>query len=324
MALNSHAQLFEWGIGFHGFVDNREYAESGRFSQTITGLRIAPRIGFLVDSTHRIQVGASLLSGFGTQSFIDQADPIIYYQYHKPTVDFYMGMIPREETIGRFSNALLNDTMAYSDPNMGGILVHYHHGKVQQRLWLDWESAPGIDKREQFRVGAKGSVRWKHFYLEHQMMLWHYALAQNSNPDQHIRDNLALQVMAGYQRSSANFIDSLEVSGGVLFSLDRIRNVYDWSTPLGGVVHLYAKHKSLFVENELYIGEEQDIPNGVNFYMEKTYNRLDLGWAPLRNARLNAALIFRFHFTPTGMDNQQVLSLRYRIGNRFPLRFSAD
>lgn len=320
MALNSHAQLFEWGGGFHGFADNREYAKSGRFSQTITGLRIAPSVGILVDSTHRLRVGVNMLFSFGSEKAIERVDPIIYYQYHKPRIDFYMGMIPRFKTIGRLSRALLRGSINYFNPNISGLLVHYHHANVQQRLWLDWISAPGIDRREQFRVGAKGSVSWRNFYFEHQIMLWHYALSQNSSADQHIRDNLGFRAVIGYQRRSEGFIDSLNLSAGVLLSLDRLRTIYDWRTPKGGVFALYAKHRSVFIDDELYLGQAQDLPNGTSFYNEKVYNKLDLGWSPIRHARFSGALILRLHFTPAGMDNQQLLSLRYRIGGQLPLR----
>lgn len=320
MTLNGHAQLFEWGVDFHSFADNREYARTGRLSQTIIGLRLAPYVGLSLDSTHRIRVGADLLHRFGSDSPIKKIDPIVYYQYHRKKFNFYMGLVPREIAVGRISEALLNDTLGYSDPNISGIAMTFADGQVRQRLWLNWVSSPGYNRREQFRVGISGEVAMGQFYLGHQSVLWHYALSENSIPTEHIRDNLAIRMVGGFHKRMQGFIDSVNVSGGFLISFDRLRNVYDWRVPKGAVVNLYASHGPFFLDEEVYFGQRHNIPNGISFYNEKLYNRLDFGWSPKQIKRLDASLIIRFHFTEVGIDNQQLLSLRYHFGGSVPVR----
>lgn len=320
MAINVHAQLFEWEIGFHGFADNREYVRSNRYSQTIMGLRLAPAFGMLIDSTHRIRIGIDALQEFGSSEFGSKVDPIIYYQYRRPRVDFYMGLFPRTTLLKDISPALLNDTLTYYQPQISGMMAHYHHGNVEQKLWIDWLGKQSYDVREQFLVGLEGTVRLGHFFLNHQATLWHNALSSNPAIEQHIQDNLALLLRVGWASKPAGFIDSLRVSMGGLFSADRLRHVYDWRSPRGVIAHLYAAHRMFFVENELYVGDPQIIPNGISFFAEKFYHRVDVGWVPLKGKRIDGSLTLRFHFTPKGMDNQQVLSLRYFIGGDLPVQ----
>ena len=78
-----NAQQLEGSISLHGFADNREYAKSNRFSQTIFGTRFSPEIGLLLDSIHRIRVGFNALHEFGSPKFTAKIDPVIYYQYKK-------------------------------------------------------------------------------------------------------------------------------------------------------------------------------------------------------------------------------------------------
>ena len=55
------SQVLEGDINYFGFMDNREYARSGRFSQTIFGNRLATEIGLKLDSFNRFRVGFNAL-----------------------------------------------------------------------------------------------------------------------------------------------------------------------------------------------------------------------------------------------------------------------
>ena len=108
-----------------------------------------------------------------------------------------------------------------------------------------------------------------------------------------------------------------EVIAGVLGPDHRLRGVYDWRTPKGFIADLYAEYRSLFIANNFYTGGSLPVVFGDRFYTTHRYNRLDLGWRPLRSGDLDGSFTLSFHFAPGTIDNQQQLTLRYRIGKRY-------
>src|SRR5690606_41824568 len=104
----TRAQQLEWDLNFHGFADNREYAKSGRYPQTIFGARIAPEIGLSVDSIHRLRAGANYLHEFGAKP-VGELTPTVYYNYQQYGFNFYIGMFPRYGLLDDYPRAILND-----------------------------------------------------------------------------------------------------------------------------------------------------------------------------------------------------------------------
>lgn len=134
---NIYAQELEGNLNFHGFADNREYARSKRFSETIFGLRVTPSVGLLIDSAHRIRLGVNVMHEFGSPKFSNKADIVAYYQYLKKDWNFYMGAFPREGLISDFPRAILNDTLNYYRPNVEGMLVKYENENWKQVIFID-------------------------------------------------------------------------------------------------------------------------------------------------------------------------------------------
>src|SRR5690606_31647443 len=120
------------------FVDNREYAKSGGYSQSILGARLAPEVYLSLDSIHSLHGGLNVLHEFGSPGTVnDQLLPTIYYNYKQAGHDFYIGMFPRHELIGGYHRAILNDTLAYYRPNIEGMLWRYGNQTFYQQIWID-------------------------------------------------------------------------------------------------------------------------------------------------------------------------------------------
>lgn len=314
------AQQIGWNVDFHGFADNREYAKSGLYSQSILGARLAPTIQLSLDSIHVLHAGANFLQEFGSKGTTgQQISPTIYYNYKQYGHDFYIGMFPRKELLDNYPRALLNDTLTYYRPNVEGMLWRYAKRTFHQQVWIDWTSRQTEIEREQFMVGISGRVGIGVLYFAHYVSLWHDAGRKNNiDPnEQPVRDNGAALAKLGVDLSHSTFLDSLDISGGGLFGYDRLRGVYGWRTPKGFITNLYAEYRKIFVANTLYTGEGMDIAYGDRFYTADFYDRLELGWKPLQYKGLEGIFTLSFHFTRGAIDNQQQFSLRYNLGRSY-------
>lgn len=315
-----HAQQIEGQIDFHGFADNREYSNSGRYPQTIFGTRVTPELGLLVDSIHRIRTGVSYLHEFGTKNIKNPVRPVAYYNYDNNGFDFKIGMFPRHEYLDEYPKAILSDTIGYYQPNIEGMLVKYKNEHFHQQIWIDWNSRQTRTDREQFMVGISGNVNLnKTFYIKHFATLWHNAgpMVDTPDPDDHIRDNGATSLHIGADLSDRGWLDSININIGGIINYDRLRNVYDWQLPKGFLSEIYLEHYKFFIRNTFYTGESLAIPYGDVFYTSKQYDRLDIGWIPLRYRNLEGRFIAGFHFSEGVVDSQQQFILRYTIGHLF-------
>ncbi|WP_257669050.1 hypothetical protein [Parapedobacter tibetensis] len=320
-SLSLHAQHLEWNVNLHGFADNREFARSGSYSQTIFGVRFSPEIGLLIDSTHRVRAGVNFIQEFGARKNDKQFEPVIYYNYQQRGLDFYMGLFPRFQLLDDYPRAILNDTLLYYRPNIEGMLLRYAGKSVLQQIWIDWTSRQTATDREQFMVGLSGKVEAASFYFSHYAMLWHNARARDDDEGQAIRDNGAIMASIGMDLSHRDvFLDSIDFNVGGILAIDRLRGQYGWRTPKGFIANAYFSHKQFFLQNTFYTGESLDIPYGDRFYTAPLYNRLGLGWIPLRYGQLEGKFIVSFHFTRGAIDNQQQFLLRYKIGRSHKLK----
>ncbi len=317
----TYSQELEWNVDMHGFADNQEFSKASLPSPTIFGMRFSPEAGLRIDSVHRIRIGFNSLHDFGDKHhFSRKIDPVIYYNYQKKGIDFYLGAFPRYELLSDYPRALLRDPLQYFRPNLEGFLLKYTKNAFNQQVWIDWTSKQTEIDKEGFIIGVSGTVKPKNIYISHFFTLWHNALTSNDNAIENIQDNAAFAVKVGIDLSKQTFLDSLDVNFGGLVSLDRLRNVYDWRAPKGVTLGTYMGYRSFFIRDELYIGEKQHIGYGDAFYNSTFYSRLDLGWKFFKCKYLDASLMASFHFIPEVVTNQQVINLRYNLGGVFPLK----
>ncbi|RQP09883.1 MAG: hypothetical protein EAS52_23340 [Parapedobacter sp.] len=322
-AARGYAQDFGWNVYFHGFADNREYAKSGRYSQSILGIRIAPEVSLSLDSIHFLHAGANFLHEFGSKgTTAEQLTPTIYYNYKQAGHDFYIGMFPRKDLLNDYPRALLNDTLSYYRPNVEGMLWRYAGNRFHQQVWIDWTSRQTEIEREQFMVGISGRVNFGIGYFAHHITLWHDAGRKNNTDvnEMPVRDNGATALKLGVDLSPFVFLDSLDISGGGVVAYDRLRGLYNWRLPKGFMGDLYAEYRKIFISNTLYAGEGLDIAYGDRFYTANFYNRLELGWKPLQYKGLESKFTLSFHFTPGALDNQQQFTLQYNLGRLYTKR----
>lgn len=309
----SFAQSLEGAINFHGFVDNREYSKTNRFSPTYFGARFSPEVGLLVDSVHRFRVGFNALKQFGSRDFADKVDPVVYYQYQKQKNTFFIGAFPRLGLIDDYPIALLSDTLSFFRPNIEGMFYQYQTKTVKQNLWLDWTQKQTATDRETFLFGFSGKYKPGMFYVSHYAYMFHNALSEISPPGQHLEDNGAVQLQFGLDFAKKTFLDSLTISAGPMISIERTRNVTGIQTPKSFITYLYAGYKQFSLKNTFYVGEGQHLINGDLFYNAKQYDRLDLGWKPISYKNIEGGFVFSFHFLENIINSEQAFSLRYKI-----------
>lgn len=310
------AQTLEGALNFHGFVDNREYAKSNRYSPTYFGARFSPEVGLLIDSVHRFRVGVNVLKHFGSKDFADKVDPVVYYQYQKQKHTFFIGAFPRLGLINDYPIALLSDTLNYFRPNIEGMLYQYQTKNFKQNLWIDWTGKQTDTDRETFLFGFSGKYQPGMFYVSHYAYMFHNALSGISPPGQHLEDNGAAQLQFGLDFGKKTFLDSLTISAGPMISIERTRNVTGIQTPKGFITYLYAGYKQFSLKNTFYAGEGHHLINGDVFYSAKQYDRLDLGWTSISYKNIEGGFVFSLHFLNNIVDSQQAFSLRYRIAGK--------
>ncbi len=309
------AQKLEYDLNLHTFADNREYAKSGRYPQTIFGLRFSPEIGVLLDSVHRLRAGFNALHEFGSSRFTDKIDPVAYYEFKKSDWNFYMGMFPRHGLVSDYPRAVLKDTFNYYRPNVEGMLLKYENSKWRQVLWIDWTSRQTATDRENFIFGLSGQYKTGVFFISHYAMMLHDAGPAVEIPGDHIEDNGALLVKAGVDLSRKTFLDSLVLNVGGLMSFERVRTIGGWQTPKGLLLEAQAEYKSFGIINSFYTGEGHNIRYGDQFYTAKQYNRTDLIWRPKIYKGIEGMFALSFHFVEGVVDNQQAFGLRYNFSN---------
>ncbi len=311
--LNLKAQEVEGAISIHGFADNREYARSNRFSQTIFGTRFSPEIGLRLDSVHRIRIGFNALHEFGSPKFTNKIDPVIYYQYQKDQWDFYIGAFPRQNLLTNYPRLILNDTLNYYRPNVEGMLLKYQKNQFKETLWIDWTSRQTDLDRETFLFGLSGKYQRGLFFTEHYAMMFHNAGPGIDIPGDHIQDNGAANLKVGVDLSHRTLLDSLTFSVGGIMSFERTRSIGDWQTPKGFIIEMDADYKRFGLSTTFYHGEGHHLIYGDKFYTAKTYNRTDLTYTPIRYKNIEGKFIFSYHFLEGVIDNQQAFTLRYNI-----------
>lgn len=300
---------FEYVLPFFGFADNREYTNTVHPPQTIFGARISPEVGFLLDSAHRLRVGLHLTKEFGSEENAYLHNPIMYYQYVKRKVDFYMGFFPRAGLLDQYPLPLLNDTLRYFRPNVEGIYLKLKVARGYQTAWIDWTSRQTDTNRETFLTGTSGRQTIGNFFFDNYFVLYHYAGPAEPIPDDHIRDNAGLMLRLGIDLSKKTFFDSLSLNVSWLGSFDRLRNVYDWQTPSGFQYGFFIQKKNFYCNTFLYTGEGQSIAYGDSFYKAPVYGRADFGYEFIKQKAVQIRFVFSLHYIEEKLDNQQLLTV---------------
>ncbi|MDA9555020.1 hypothetical protein N9R54_02180 [Pelobium sp.] len=317
------AQVIEGNFNYFGFMDNREYARSKRFSQTIFGNRLSPEIGLKLDSFSRMRVGFNALYEFGSQKnkFYDKVAPVVYYEYKKGIINFFIGAFPRLNLVDNFPRGLFKDTLNYYRPNVEGMLVKFENSKFRETVFLDWTSRQTNTDKETFLFGLSGKYKPGLVYLTHYAFMYHNAGAAIPIPGDFLQDNGGATAEIGIDLSHHTALDSLTISAGGMVSFERTRAISSsFNIPKGFISNLYASYRKFSVQNTFYAGQGHHIIYGDPFYTSKTYDRVDLGFTPIKFKNIEGKFVFSYHFLDGVLDNQQAFFLRYNIGGSKPLK----
>ncbi|MGO1595365.1 MAG: hypothetical protein ACTHZ1_03965 [Sphingobacterium sp.] len=312
----AHAQEFGFKTDFFGYADNREFGADYTVPKTFFGATISPQLYFELEESHRIYGGIHFNQEFGTHSQNKpRIHPITYYNYKSDKFDFALGFIPRNQRLSDLPRIVMADTFQYDRPNVEGMYLNYHHGRIKQTVFIDWLSKQSHEHREQFLVGITGRFDMGQFYLRNDGLMYHNALTSNDSLAENLQDNGVLVLRLGADLSSYSFLDSLSIDAGAALGFDRVRSVYDLRTTTGFISEFHAGYRNFFLNNTLYLGEIMNLPIGDPFYHRKRYDRLDLGWTPFQSDRIEGRFTASFHFSPGRIDNQQMFTLRYKFAS---------
>ena len=305
-------QKFEWGAGFNGFFDNREYY-SLDIPKTMFGARASGMVGVSLTGGHRIMAGIDYLYEFGHRPDAYLPDVTLFYQYESAKVDFIFGAFPRSGYL-QYPIALLSDTLNYYRPNVQGAYFLYRGGWGYENVFIDWTSRQTDTAPEHFIYGFSGKFQKSLLFLEHYFLMGHFAAKGIPDPGYHLRDNGGFQVNLGADLSSLVFLDSLSLFAGGLVSLDRIRGVDDtWQTPAGFTAGFTVLYRFLGIDGTCYSGQGHTFLYGDPFYRLKQYGRLDIYFIPFRSGKVNVKLDMGIHFTPSQVDYSQQIRVTVNL-----------
>ncbi len=313
------SQKFEWDAGFDGFLDNREYF-SIEVPQTIFGSRIWGEVGASLSDGHSFKAGMNYLYEFGYHLDSYAPDITMYYRYEDHGINFRIGSFPRSGLLD-FPISLLSDTLLYYRPNIEGVYLGYKGKWGYQKVFIDWTSRQTDDSYERFIFGFSGRLQAGILYMNHHLMMGHFAGKGIPEPDHHLRDNGGFDFNLGTDLSEKVFLDSLTFSGGGLVSLDRIRGVDDgWQTPAGFVGRFTACYRWMGINGLIYRGQGHTFLYGDPFYKLDRYGRIDLYYMPFRSEKVSLKINFVLHFSKNQLDYSQQILLSMALNGSKPLR----
>ncbi len=313
----SLAQELEWNVGAFGFADNREYKSQVQIPQTIFGLQLAPELGIRFDTLHSIRFGMNILKEFGSDSFIDEVSPLLYYCFEGDRYRFNFGSFSRNDFLGDAPNIIYYDSLIYYRPTINGLFWTYFGRNFSQSVYLDWTSRQTDTRRETFIMGGQGKLLLNGFFLHNYIYMYHFAGPAIPIPGDHLRDNGVGLLKFGYDLTCIIPIDSLSISLSGVQSFERTRKIMTWNTPKGVLLEFQAQFKGFGLRNTLYYGDGHNLDWGDPFYQLKQYNRLDIYYIPLFFRNVSGKFSISLHFAGGNMSHQQQFIITVKVGQRF-------
>lgn len=310
------AQKPEYEVRFHGIGDNREFASNQAYSQTILGERTSFEIGTTLEGNHRFRIGLSHLFEFGSE--LDEQKPKLtaYYRYQDKQKAFYFGAFPRMDLIS-FPLALLTDTLLYYRPNIEGLYGRYNWAWGHQSGFADWTGRQTETRREAFLAGFSGEMRYRSFFFQNYLTLYHYAETALELESIHIKDNMGMVLYVGSDLEKIIPLDKFYVKTGMIGSSIRERSVTDgFINALSFTGELYGEKKNFALHATWHEGKGHQLMNGDRFYDCGSYLRTDLIWKFINNEHIQGRFNLSFHLIEgSDLDQSQQLSLVYTFGN---------
>lgn len=315
------AQKLEYDFTFQGIGDNREYKPEYGFSQTIIGERTSFELGTTIEDIHQIRIGLSHFYEFGAPANYNKPQITAYYRFKEKNTQFYFGAFPRIRTID-FPLAIISDTIQYYKPNIEGLLARHNWSwgregntvEGHQIVFIDWTGKRLANNREKFFAATSGKINYKNLFFENFISLYHHALSQGGDINEHISDNFGYNINLGYN-FKCNELNYSYLKIGVLGSALRERNVNEeFITGTSFFNEIFITRKNIALRNTIMLGNGQNFLTGDKFYQQDNYMRSDFTWTMIRGKNILVSFTQSFHFINwNSMSNQQKITLFYNI-----------
>jgi len=326
MSFRLFSQDFVWKAKLFTFFDNIEFSGSDvKSSQTMSGVMLAPEVGFKWDTVHKIAGGVNLLHEFGGAEVIGRIFPTAYYEYTGRPFRFIMGAFPRSEALERYPRVFFQDSLSYYRPDINGIYLEYHPSRGYVNAWLDWTGRQSETVREAFFAGISGQYNYRNLYARNYSYMFHYASKMDPFVHEALHDNMLFLTSLGADLSGRMGFSCLEINAGWVLGLERARiGAGDWISMNGLLVESRVEYEFAGLFNTFYAGDgmmnfyedhNNDLYWGDPVYRAKVYDRLDIYFRFLRKQRVDLRLTWSLHFLEGNIYNEQMLKVRIDINN---------
>ncbi|GHU98688.1 hypothetical protein FACS1894159_01540 [Bacteroidia bacterium] len=322
--LLAHGQEFIWNIDLASEFDNREYKSDFNSSQTLFGVRATPEVG-LGWKCNQLKAGLTYINEFGAPSYEFPTQIVVYYNWNDHRhYSVSGGVIPRNQSIARYSRAFFSDSVRFYDPNIGGLLAQIYGQRGYFEFACDWDSRQSIDRREKFTLFSAGELRLGPAFGGYNFSMHHHAgtmLAEG------VTDNIWIYPYAGVNLRRQTGADSLFVSVGWLQTSQHDRTYDAGYRNRGGVqIEALVKKWGLGVYNTLYLGPSlmpyyhsygASLYWGDSFYSttKGVYDRLELYWEPVVRKDMRLKVSSVHHYDGNRWGWQQMVSFAVDIGS---------
>jgi hypothetical protein len=320
------AQEYKWSSGVYSYFDNVEFGGSKlKAPQTMSGIQVIPQLRISWDTVNTIVLGANILKEFGTNGFIGEAWPVVYYNYCSGIWQFSMGSIPRNRTLDRYPRLFFQDSLEYYRPMMNGFAFSVGKDKNYLQFWLDWTGRQSESVREAFFAGMNGRGMIGRFYLQQFGYMYHFASKLNPVVEESLHDNILVLTSAGFDMSGLTLFSKLDGNIGWVLGAERSRaDNTGWIMLHGILVELRAEYKRIGLFNSLYKGSGlynyySDHGNSLYWgdpsYRASFYDRADIYIKVLDTKRVNLDLTYSLHFLESNLFHEQMLKLKINFFN---------
>jgi hypothetical protein len=246
------------GAEFDTYFNNSEYAGSkiGK-SGTLFASRLTPMLGVEWNKHNSLVFGADLWSNFGDDTkFLAKARPQVYYQYQSDKVTAAAGIFSREKLMGDYTELIFSDSVRFFENRVQGFMGQYRGRRGFAELSLDWYGMYSEASREKFRILSAGRLYFdnrQRFYGGYALQVGHYAGSETIQGC--VVDNLMVLPHLGARFNA--FFD-FDVSLHYMQTIQRDRaNEETFRAPKGGMLKFRMEKWGLFLEEQLYVGENQ-------------------------------------------------------------------
>jgi hypothetical protein len=314
------SQELNWRLDLFSFFDNTEFGRSAvTIPQTMAGVMVAPEVGLLWDTIHKVNAGVNLMHEYGSPRAIDKYYPTVYYEFNRGAQRFMMGAFPRARVINKYPRLFFQDSITYYRPNINGIFWEFRQNRDYFNIWLDWTGRQSKTLNEAFFIGFSGRYNLGVFYLQHYGYMFHLAGKMDPVVEESLHDNLLFNTSLGIDLSGETFFRTLEANAGWVTRRERARSENTgWIKLNGFLSEARLEYKFLGFFNTFYSGDGmmyfyRERGNALYWgdpvYRANIYDRSDFYVIFMRRRTVNIELTYSLHFLENRVYNEQLLKV---------------